>query len=59
MARTQGSKNKPKTLFPVVDNNKIALLDKKIAQLDEDIALLESKIESYREIIKTLLEVTE
>jgi septal ring factor EnvC (AmiA/AmiB activator) len=34
-------------------------LNKQIAQFEEDVALLESKIESYREILKTLLEITE
>ena len=32
---------------------------KEIAQLDEDVGLLEGKIESYREILKTLLEISE
>jgi len=32
---------------------------KKAEQLDEEIGLLEGKIESYREILKTLLEITE
>jgi len=32
---------------------------RQIEQLDEDVGLLEGKIESYREILKTLLEITE
>jgi septal ring factor EnvC (AmiA/AmiB activator) len=32
---------------------------KEIAKLDEDVGLLEGKIESYREILKTLLEISE
>ena len=90
MARTPGSKNKPKTPFPVkavdkkindvytkkeVDRlkNLVARQDDIILQMQdelrtdaklleeakEDIDLLEGKIESYREIIKTLLEITE
>ena len=88
MARTIGSKNKPKTPFPVVDKkindaytkkgvdrlkNLVARQDDLIAQMldemrtdaklleeaKEDIDLLEGKIESYREIIKTILEISE
>ena len=90
MARTPGSKNKPKTPFPVkafdkkindaytkkeVDRfkNLVARQDDLIAQMQddlrtdaklleeakEDIDLLEGKIESYREIIKTILEISE
>ena len=88
MARTAGSKNKPK--FPVKEvdkkindaytkkevdrlKNLVARQDDIILQMQdelrtdaklleeakEDIDLLEGKIESYREIIKTLLEITE
>ena len=88
MARTIGSKNKPKTPFPVVDKkindvytkkevdrlkNLVARQDDIILQMQdelrtdaklleeakEDIDLLEGKIESYREIIKTILEISE
>ena len=88
MARTPGSKNKPKTPFPVVDKkindaytkkevdrlkNLVARQDDIILQMQdelrtdaklleeakEDIDLLEGKIESYREIIKTILEISE
>ena len=88
MARTIGSKNKPKIPFPVVDKkindaytkkevdrlkNLVARQDDIILQMQdelrtdaklleeakEDIDLLEGKIESYREIIKTILEISE
>ena len=88
MARTPGSKNKPK--FPVKEvdkkindvytkkevdrlKNLVARQDDIILQMQdelrtdaklleeakEDIDLLEGKIESYREIIKTILEISE
>ena len=88
MARTAGSKNKPK--FPVKEvdkkindaytkkevdrlKNLVARQDDIILQMQdelrtdaklleeakEDIDLLEGKIESYREIIKTILEISE
>ena len=86
--RPKGSKNKPKTPFPVVDKkindaytkkevdrlkNLVARQDDIILQMQdelrtdaklleeakEDIDLLEGKIESYREIIKTILEISE
>ena len=90
MARTIGSKNKPKTPFPVKEvdkkindvytkkevdrlKNLVARQDDIILQMQdelrtdaklleeakEDIDLLEGKIESYREIIKTILEISE
>ena len=90
MARTPGSKNKPKTPFPVkavdkkindaynkkeVDRlkNLVARQDDQIIQMcdelnefkksieesDEEISVLIGRIESYREILKTLLEITE
>ena len=39
--------------------DEISEFKKDIESLDEDIGLLEGKIESYREILKTLLEITE
>ena len=88
MARTIGSKNKPKTPFPVVDKkindvytkkevdrfkNLVARQDDIILQMQDEIndqkntaevlrdecGQLEEKIDSYREILKTLLEITE
>ena len=90
MARTIGSKNKPKTPFPVKEvdkkindvytkkevdrlKNLVARQDDIILQMQdelrtdaklleeakEDIDLLEGRIESYREIIKTILEISE
>ena len=88
MARTIGSKNKPKTPFPVVDKkindaytkkevdrleNLVVSQDDLIAQMmdelnefkksieesDEEISVLIGRIENYREIIKTILEITE
>ena len=88
MARTPGSKNKPKTPFPVVDKkindaytkkevdrlkNLVARQDDQIIQMcdelnefkksieesDEEISVLIGRIENYREIIKTILEITE
>ena len=88
MARTPGSKNKPK--FPVKEvdkkindaytkkeverlKNLVARQDDQIIQMcdelnefkksieesDEEISVLIGRIESYREILKTLLEITE
>ena len=90
MARTPGSKNKPKTPFPVkavdkkindvytkkeVDRlkNLVARQDDIILQMQDEINdqkntaevlrdecnQLDEKIDSYREILKTLLEITE
>ena len=88
MARTIGSKNKPKTPFPVVDKkindaytkkevdrlkNLVARQDDIILQMQDEINdqkntaevlrdecnQLDEKIDSYREIIKTILEITE
>ena len=88
MARTVGSKNKPKigdvVSFKKLNDmandveldklkNLIARQDDLIAQLQDDVnqlkktrevlenecGQLEGKIESYREILKTLLEITE
>ena len=90
MARTPGSKNKPKTPFPVkaVDKkindaytkkeldrlkNLVARQDDIILQMQDEINdqkntaevlrdecnQLDEKIDSYREILKTLLEITE
>ena len=88
MARTIGSKNKPKTPFPVVDKkindaytkkevdrlkNLVARQDDIILQMQDEINdqkntaevlrdecnQLDEKIDSYREILKTLLEITE
>jgi len=39
--------------------DEISEFKKDIESLNEDIGLLEGKIESYREILKTLLEITE
>ena len=89
MARTPGSKNKPKTPFPVkavdkkindvytkkeVDRlkNLVARQDDIILQMQDEIndqkntaevlrdelGQLDGKIESYREIIKTIMEIT-
>ena len=90
MARTPGSKNKPKTPFPVkavdkkindvytkkeVDRlkNLVARQDDIILQMQDEINdqkntaevlrdecnQLDEKIDSYREMLKTLLEITE
>ena len=90
MAKTPGSKNKPKTPFPVkavdkkindvytkkeVDRlkNLVARQDDIILQMQDEINdqkntaevlrdecnQLDEKIDSYREILKTLLEITE
>ena len=88
MARTIGSKNKPKIPFPVVDKkindaytkkeldrlkNLVARQDDIILQMQDEINdqkntaevlrdecnQLDEKIDSYREILKTLLEITE
>ena len=88
MARTIGSKNKPKTPFPVVDKkindaytkkevdrlkNLVARQDDIILQMQDEINdqkntaevlrdecnQLDEKIDSYREIIKTILEISE
>ena len=78
MARTIGSKNKPKTPFPVKITelqklkNLIARQDDIIAQMQDDLKQeqqktekmgqdiqdLEDDIESWREVLKTVLEIT-
>ena len=40
-------------------SDEIKRLEKLCEGYDEDIGLLEGKVESYREILKTLLEITE
>jgi hypothetical protein len=40
-------------------SDEVRRLEKLCEGYDEDIGLLEGKIESYREILKTLLEITE
>ena len=40
-------------------SDEVKRLEKVCEVYDEDIGLLEGKVESYREIIKTLLEITE
>ena len=86
MARTIGSKNKPKTPFPVVDKkindvytkkevdrlkNLVARQDDLIAQmldelkqeqnktgkLGQELEDLEDEIDSWKEIVKTIMEV--
>ena len=86
MARTNGSKNKPKTPFPVVDKkindaytkkevdrlkNLVARQDDLIAQmldelkqeqnktgkLGQELEDLEDEIDSWKEIVKTIMEV--
>ena len=40
-------------------SDEVKRLEKVCEKYDEDMGLLEGKIDSYREIIKTLLEITE